>query len=82
MENQHDRLVDRVADEITHYIIKNPNAADSIEGITTWWLTQQRYETAMNIVQDALELLVTSGKLQKIPKGDGKVVYSIKSENN
>lgn len=79
MENQN---IQTVADEIISYIRKHPNAADSVDGITRWWLTQQRYETVMNIVQDALDMLVTSGKLQKSPTGDGKVIYSFKLNKN
>ena len=79
MENQN---IQTVADEIISYISKHPNAVDSVEGIANWWLTRERYSTAINIVQDALNMLESSGQLLKSTTGNGKEIYSLNVKNN
>lgn len=78
MENGDAQSIINVANEVTNYLANYPNAVDSLEGITTWWLTQQRYASALNIVQSALDMLVKSGKVVKISTADSKVVYSLR----
>lgn len=79
MENQN---IQAVADEIISYIRKHPNAVDSVEGIASWWITRERYSTAINIVQDALNMLESSGRLLKSTTGNGKEIYSLNVEKN
>ncbi|MCJ7603252.1 MAG: hypothetical protein MUO63_17355 [Desulfobulbaceae bacterium] len=40
----HEQQIEHIAQEIERYLQTRPNAADSLEGITKWWLTRQRYE--------------------------------------
>ncbi|MDN5849417.1 MAG: winged helix DNA-binding domain-containing protein [Nitrococcus sp.] len=58
-----------VAREIKRYLDAHPNATDSLRGITRWWLARQRFETATEIVQRALEHLVAEGELIKDRNG-------------
>jgi hypothetical protein len=64
-----------VAKTIQRYLDAHPNAADSVEGITRWWLTRQRYEEATKIVEQALERLVAEGKVAKTVTAEGAVLY-------
>lgn len=54
-----------VAQEISRYINKRPNAAETAEGVTNWWISRQRIEESIEIVENALEYLVQQKKLVK-----------------
>lgn len=71
-----DKNVLAVAKEIQSYLDKHPNAADSAEGVMRWWLSQQRFEESMQIVQAALELLVSKGNVDRAVTPGGRAVYS------
>jgi hypothetical protein len=76
MATPEDVVVATVAETIQRYLDAHPNAADSVEGITRWWLTRQRYEEAIKIVEQALERLVAEGKVAKTVTAEGTVLYS------
>ena len=48
-------------DEIAAYLDSHPDAADSAEGILTWWLARQRYAQTKRNVEQALEYLTEQG---------------------
>jgi hypothetical protein len=66
-----------VAKEIELYLAKHPHAADSIEGIIKWWLSQQRYIDAHEKIAKALDYLVAQGVVKKV-EITGSVLYSSK----
>jgi len=51
----------KIGNEILSYLVENPKAQDTLEGIVEWWLLEQKikYETAR--VQEALSELVAKG---------------------
>ena len=53
--------VDSVAQEIERYLETHPQAADSLEGISTWWVSRQRIRQELAVVRAALEQLTRSG---------------------
>lgn len=69
------REVQNVAQEIHAYLVHHPNAADTIDGIITWWLMKQRLMEAKSTVQDALNYLEHNNKICKLINQDGSVVY-------
>lgn len=64
-----------VAEQIERYLDVHPHAADSAEGIACWWLTRQRYEAAVQLVEQALEILVRRGSIAPRRLRDGRMVY-------
>lgn len=64
-----------VANAIRRYISSRPNATETVEGVARWWLVRQRYEDSVEIVQQALNYLESSGKVTKLKVPGGKVVY-------
>lgn len=60
---------------ILRYISSRPNACDTLEGVTDWWLARQRYEDSYTGVAAALKLLLERGQAEAIPAADGHVVY-------
>lgn len=60
---------------ILRYISSRPNACDTLEGVTDWWLARQRYEDSYTGVAAALKLLIERGQAEAIPAADGHVIY-------
>lgn len=71
-----DEKVTAVAKEIQNYLANHPNAADSADGVMRWWLSQQRFDESILIVQQALEQLVLQGEIDKAVTPGGRTVYS------
>jgi len=53
--------VNYVAREIEQHLKSHPHAADSLEGIATWWISKQRIRQELNVVRAALEKLNHAG---------------------
>jgi len=50
-----------IAREILQYLINNPHAEDSLEGIARWWLERTRIERTVDEVRESLEILLDRG---------------------
>jgi Fe2+ or Zn2+ uptake regulation protein len=62
--------------ELSAYLAKRPNAADTFEGVLQWWIKKQRFEASANAVQLALDKLVSEGVLQKNHIVGGEIIYT------
>ena len=51
----------KVAYEILRYLIKNPGAQDTLEGIVDWWLLGRNTKYQKALVQKALDMMVEDG---------------------
>jgi hypothetical protein len=65
-----------LADEIASYLESRPNAADTAEGILTWWLARQRYAETKRNVEQALEYLTEQGLVQFSDGPHGRIYSS------
>jgi len=65
---------------ILNYLQKTPDAADTLEGISKWWLEYERVEHSMNDVKDALENLIKKGIISMFKTKDGTTMYKINKE--
>jgi hypothetical protein len=66
-----------IADEILAYLIRHPEAQDTLEGITEWWLLEQRIRSAVAEVDGALRNLVDDDLLVKRECADGRTYYAL-----
>lgn len=57
--------IEKVAEEIESYLLSNPNAADSLHGITNWWIAKQRITENISLVENAVEYLIELGVICK-----------------
>lgn len=71
-----DEQLEKVADEIIRYLQQHQFAADTLEGISHWWITRQRIEEDKQRVHAALEYLVERRQLHCRQLPDGSVLYS------
>ena len=61
---------DEVDRAVLAYLEAHPSAADTLEGITDWWLEQRRVRYGVEIVSGALERLISNGAVEKLPRRD------------
>ncbi len=75
MAPQQSTKVNQTAEAIERYLSARPQAAETVEGITRWWLVRQRYEDSLDLVQNALDLLVERGAVEKLGLSGGHPIY-------
>ena len=61
---------------ILRYLAARPHAADTVDGVTNWWLTRQRYHDTYEVIEKVLEGLVVEGRLVKTTLPDKKILYT------
>ena len=66
--------------EILEYLLRNPDAGDSIVGIVEWWLLEQRIMHALEATRKSLDELVARDLLLAYHALDGRVHYSLNKE--
>ncbi|AGK50903.1 hypothetical protein BTI_3881 [Burkholderia thailandensis MSMB121] len=67
-----------IAQAITRYLANHPNAADTVDGIAAYWLTEIEESAAMfriDHIQRALDQLVRQGVLTTCMLPGGHVLY-------
>ena len=69
-----------VAEKISRYLESRPNAVDNLDGIIHWWLLKQHIEDSTEVVQAAIDHLVSCGLVQQIEL-NGKTFYASAGEN-
>jgi hypothetical protein len=65
-----------IAEVIERYLHNHPRAADTSDGIRSWWITRERAGDSPGEVQIALDYLVDGCRLSRSVLTDGTVVYS------
>lgn len=68
--------VELVAAEIARYLVQQPLAADSAEGIRRWWLAPRIGERQPGLVQAALLRLEARGIVERRALSDGTVIWA------
>jgi hypothetical protein len=69
-----------ISQEILEYLFKHPDASDTLEGITEWWLLNQRIRGEVRKVKKAILSLVEQGWLAEIKGNDSRIRYRLSSE--
>jgi hypothetical protein len=72
-DNQRTIAIARIIDR---YVTEHPNAADTPEGIRSWWIARHLPRTSLEDVQKALDHLVVRGRLIRVTLADGTTVYA------
>lgn len=53
-------------ESILRYLAACPRAADTVEGVASWWLARQRLHDTRQAIEEILEELVAEGLLGKV----------------
>jgi hypothetical protein len=73
-----------VITEILRYLVEHPDAKDTIEGITRWWIQPQRPEAdewKRDLVQEAMDELVARGWVVRREITPSNVVYGLDKQH-
>lgn len=65
-----------IAQQVRNYLSTHPRAADTLEGISGWWLPQQGSNANPELVQQALDYLVSRKEVVRVRAADGHVLYA------
>ena len=66
----------QVAQELQHYLQEHPYAADTVEGVTQWWLFSHDVEVSHTLVKKALDLLISTSIVSMKKTRSGDAIYS------
>ena len=66
--------VEHVAQDLSDHFFNTPEAGDTFEGISDWWVARQRRKNTNAVVRGALEKLVEEGRISKRLYG-GRELY-------
>lgn len=70
-----DPEVQKIVDQIEFYLKNHPNAADTTEGISKWWLPSGE-EVSSLLVQQAIDYLISNSIVKSSTNINGNKVYS------
>jgi len=70
-----DKNAKLLVNEILGYLEFHPNAADTLEGITRWWVTKLLYQRSKSQVNEALKILVESNEIDCISNSNNQILY-------
>jgi hypothetical protein len=71
---------EKVARDVLEYFLRNPQSADSLEGIARWRLLEQAIHRTLAETETALQWLVREGFLKVISVPGSKNVYALNLE--
>jgi Fe2+ or Zn2+ uptake regulation protein len=71
-----------ISREILDYLREHPRSGDTLEGVSKWWLMQQRVSESVENVFQALKQLGHEGFVNERIMADGRVVYFANTESN
>ena len=66
-----------ISAQILNYLFKQPEASDTLEGITEWWLMSQKTRCEIKRVKAAVLELIKEGWLIEIKRKDSAVRYHL-----
>jgi hypothetical protein len=66
-----------IANQILAYLVEHPQAQDTLEGITEWWLLEQRIRYAITDVDRALGNLLADDLVVARQCADGRTYYAL-----
>ena len=62
---------------ILNYLRKYPEAGDTLEGITRWWLELEKIEYSVDEIANALEGLMEAEIIKMYKTREGTIFYKI-----
>lgn len=66
-----------IARDVLGYLVDNPDAQDTLEGIVEWWLLERKIESRTTKVRQALSEMVAEGLILERTGTDSRVRYVI-----
>jgi hypothetical protein len=67
-----------IAQVVLEYLAAHPQAADTVEGVSAWWLGTSRRGLRVPSVVEALDVLVARGTVRCETTPAGETVYRLR----
>ncbi|HEY6291302.1 MAG TPA: hypothetical protein VI455_07025 [Terriglobia bacterium] len=74
------RMVEDIAKDILGYFLRNPQAADDLEGVARWRLLNQTIHRDVEDTSRALEWLVAQGFLDRLSRTGSGAIFHLRPE--
>ncbi len=71
-----------IAGEILDYLATKPEGEDTQEGIVGWWMKSDKGRRAVIELEDALNLMLAKGELEKVKVKRDTFVYRVRKRPN
>ena len=72
--------VSETARDLLGYLIENPDAQDTLEGIVEWWLLDRTIQRGITQVKETLDQLVEQGLIIEQQGSDARIRYLFNEE--
>lgn len=72
-----DKKQEEISKTILNYLRKNPDAGDTLEGISKWWFNLERIETSVDEVACIVEMLIDKGLIKKVKHNNSSLNYYV-----
>ena len=69
-----------ISKKILDHLLKNPDAGDTLEGISRWWVQSEYIEQSVDEVAAVLERLTKEGLVKKQEVKGGSPFYKVCGE--
>jgi DNA-binding MarR family transcriptional regulator len=67
--------------DVLTYLVNNPDAQDTLEGIAEWWLLERKIESRAAKVKEVLAELVAKGLILERRGSDSRLRYLINTDS-
>lgn len=68
---------EEISKKILDYLQNNPDAGDTLEGISKWWMQAECIEQSVDKVAGVLEQLIKEGAIKKQKVKGGSPLYKV-----
>lgn len=62
---------------VLEYLLRNPDARDTLEGIIEWWILEREISLRTKQIREAIQILVEKGLVLKHETADSRLHYTI-----
>ncbi|MDH3974159.1 MAG: hypothetical protein OEV42_07755 [Deltaproteobacteria bacterium] len=66
-----------IREKILSYLLKNPEAGDTLEGIAQWWMIAETIDNTVDLIGGVLDEMVSKGKIERHSSSGERTVYRI-----
>ena len=70
-----------IVKQILNYFVRNPKAADTLEGIARWRLLEEQVHRSFQQTESALTWLVAKGFLEEVETGGASQIFRLAAQH-
>ena len=71
---------EQVATDILSYLLRNPGAADSLDGFARWRLLEELVQRSVDTTQSALNWLIAQGYVTEVTRLGGEPIFLLNTQ--